>query len=121
MNKSEFYHLLGYRLDISVEKAKKFSKTFEELILEIMATEDQIQLDFGTIGGKTKEPVPARGHVKKILNSDWTNAKFGYPYIKWSAKALDCVKQNGEEYLAERGLIEIFKQKYKIKEEISTE
>lgn len=112
MNRPEFYSLLAYRMDTSLEKAKKFSKIFEELILEIIATEDKIQLDFGTIGGKTKEPMPASNCIKAIGKSDWTNAKFGYPYIKWSTKALDCVKQKGEDYLEERGLTELFKQKY---------
>lgn len=112
MNRSEFYRQLAYKMDTTSEKAKNFSKAFEELILEIIALEDQIQLEFGTIGGMTKEPVPATGYVKKKLNSEWTSAKFGYPYIKWSVKALDCVKQPGEEYLAERGLTELFKQKY---------
>lgn len=116
MNKSEFYHQLAYRTDTTPNKAKLFVKAFEEQILEIIALEDKIQLEFGTIGGMTKEPVPARGYVRDTLNNEWTNAKFGYPYIKWSKKALDCTKQKGDEYLKERGLTELFEEKYKYDE-----
>lgn len=113
MKRPEFYQLLAYRMDIPLDKAKNFSRIFEQLILEIIATEDQICLEFGTIGGMTKEPIPVSGYLKKVTEEEWTNAKFGYPYIRWSKKALDCVKQNGREYLSERGLTELFKQKYK--------
>lgn len=106
MKKPEFYSQLAYRLDTTVDKAKKFVNTFEDMILEIIALEDNIRLEFGEIGGMTKKPRKASGYYKTMTGKEWTSAKSGYPYIKWSGKALDCEKKDGIEYMKENGLLD---------------
>ena len=112
MEKSEFYKQLAYRMDTPVDKAKKFVNIFEEMILEIIALEDNVRFDFGEIGGETRKPKRACGYYKNTCGGDWTFAKYGYPYIKWSKKALDCEKENGTEYLKKMGLLEQYEKKY---------
>lgn len=90
MTKTQFDQLIAEkameRIDgLSIKKVTEVRKAFEETILEIIATEDFINLEFGKIGGKTRAPRNARN--PKTGETFMTEEKKGQPYYKPNMKS----------------------------------
>ena len=85
MTKADLIANVAKRAEMQVKEVKEVIAALEEEVLDVIASNDFIRLDFGKIGGKE---VPA----KKCRNPRTGEtievpAKTGYPYFKASKKA----------------------------------
>lgn len=85
MVKKDFVKEVATKAGVSMAIAKDVVDAYNATILEVIAREDSIRLDFGTISGYTREARTARNPAtgEKIEVPE----KKGYPKIKWSKSA----------------------------------
>lgn len=82
MRRNDFVKKIAYRMDMTPEKTNQFISTFEDMIMEIIATEDNIRFTFGTIGGRTKKPVRYKHPITGEIC--YSEEKHGQPYYRAS-------------------------------------
>lgn len=102
MTKPEFVKELCERSEISKDKAMLVISSFEDLINEIIATNDKIRFSFGIIQGVTHLPKEIKGKVgyssRVKANGGWSSCKLGFPNIIWSKEAKFSTKINPWEW-----------------------
>lgn len=94
MRKSEFIKEIAERCDLTKDKSAEVFQAFDDLINEVIATNDFVTFEFGTIEGKVSPPKELKGHIineeKAKANGYWSNCRFGFPKITWSGDTRWC-------------------------------
>lgn len=90
------------RVGIERELAEDVFDAFNDIIMEIIATEDYVQLTWARVEGYCKEPVKIHGYYSETdtakANRGWSWAKCGFPKITFTNQAKDCTVVSPEEY-----------------------
>lgn len=91
MTKRQFCAELADRTGLDLKTAKAFFEVHEDLVMEVIATEDEINFSWGKIFGFFREPRKVYGmYANKegvIARGGWSLAKSGLPGIEWSYDA----------------------------------
>lgn len=80
---------IAFRTGLPKNEVKQVVDELDNLIFECIASNDKINFNFGTIGGKVKPPALVKGYYVKY-SGNWCFAKIGYPYIEWSKATKAC-------------------------------
>lgn len=91
MTKRQFCARLADEIGIELKKAIELFEAHENLVMEVIATEDSINFSWGKIFGYFKEPVKVHGIFAEKegvkARGGWSLAKSGLPGIEWSYEA----------------------------------
>lgn len=89
MTKAEMYKRIKDKTGVKTEDVGLVIKAMENLVYEVIATDDSLKFSFGTIGGKDKPPHKISGQ-QQCYSGNWSHAKTGVPYIKWNDSVTVC-------------------------------
>ncbi len=91
MTKRQFCARLADDTGLDLKTITKVFEAHEDLVMEVIATEDSINFSWGKIFGYFREPRKVHGIYKDkpgvIARGGWSNAKSGCPGIEWSKEA----------------------------------
>lgn len=113
MQKREFIKKIAEDSELDYKTTKKVIENFEELMLDIIAMNDSIDLRFAIIGGYEKEPRKITGYYSVLRKVEkrhgWTVCKSGSPFCNFTKEANYYTPIDPEEFFAR------VDQKYKTK------
>lgn len=102
MTKTELIKKISQKVDISRPEVRKVIDAFEDAIMEIIATEDFIELSFAKIEGYTKPPRKITGSYAGMkqfqANGNWSIAKVGFPKCTFTKEAKDYLVMDTKKY-----------------------
>lgn len=101
MTIANYYKKISERTGVSLDIVKKVIAEEQELLFEIVATNDNINLKIGKIYGTDKTPRRISGSFRDGVvraNHGWSKWRTGVPKIKFSGKMLDCEVKPTQEY-----------------------
>ena len=91
MTKRQFCAELADRVGIDLKTAMALFEEHENLVMEVIATEDSINFSWGKIFGYFREPRKVHGYYAEKegvkARGGWSLAKSGLPGIEWSFDA----------------------------------
>ena len=91
MTKRQFCVEIADRAGVDLDTAMALYEAHEDLVMEIIATEDEIKFTWGRIFGFFKEPQKIHGMFAELpsvkARDGWSLAKSGMPGIEWSKEA----------------------------------
>lgn len=105
MTREAFFKEIAKRTEVDLDTVKKIGEEYEQLVFEVIALEDSIDLKWATVSGYFQPPKKVVGGFSKIENIEkrhgWTVGKKGMPKIKWSKEAKFYTPYNSTEYFEE--------------------
>lgn len=91
MERQELFKKISQETDVPYAKVKWIIETMEDIVMDVIATEDYINFSFAKIEGITKPPWRVTGAFRSLKfhqrNGCWSDAKVGFPKCTFSKEA----------------------------------